>query len=143
MWCKEEYVTTATYRMQLAPDKLNSWTEKWCVAVNKDKFSNTLFTLSPKQKAGIIILGGTPLKADEATYLGVTFDKRQAWKQHIAKAEAKARRMLAILRKGARGEQHGNNVSLSAKKTLIRSLTMPRSQRDDYDPCPGSSKSFW
>ena len=25
MWCKEEYATTATYRMHLAADKLNSW----------------------------------------------------------------------------------------------------------------------
>ena len=91
---------SATYRTQLAADKLNSWTKKWCVAVNKDKSSTTLFTLSPKQKAGTITLGGTPLKEDEeATYLGVTFDKRQTWKQHIAKAEAKARRRLAILRK--------------------------------------------
>ena len=54
MRCKEEYTTTATYRMQLAADKLNSWTEKWCVAVNKDKSSTTLFTLSPKQKARTI-----------------------------------------------------------------------------------------
>ena len=100
MWFKEEYTTTATYRMQLAADKSNSWTEKWCVAVNKDKSSTTLFTLSPKQKAGTITLGGTPLKeAEEATYLGITFDRSQTWKQHIAKAEAKARRRLAILRK--------------------------------------------
>ena len=62
IWCKEDYATTATYRMQLAADKLNIWTEKWCVAVNKDKFSTTLFTLSPKQKTGTIALGGTLLK---------------------------------------------------------------------------------
>ena len=48
IWCKKDYATTATYRMQLAADKLNSWTEKWCVAVNKDKSSTILFTLSPK-----------------------------------------------------------------------------------------------
>ena len=47
VWCKEEYATTATYRMQLAADKLNSWTEKLYVAVNKDKSSTTLFTLFP------------------------------------------------------------------------------------------------
>ena len=104
IWCKEEYATTATYRMQLAAYKFNSWTEKWCVAVNTDKSSTTLFTLSPKQKAGSITLGGTPLKEDEeATYLGITFDKRQTWKQHIAKAEARTRRRLAILRKLAWG----------------------------------------
>ena len=82
----------------MAADKLNSWTEKWCVAVSKDKSSTTLFTLSPK--AGTITLGATPMKEDEeATYLGITFDKRQTWKQHIAKVEAKARSRPAILRK--------------------------------------------
>ena len=35
-------------------------------------------------------------------------------------------------KEGARGEQHGNTVSFSEKKTRTRSLTMPRSQRDDY-----------
>ena len=37
-----------------------------------------------------------------------------------------------LTKEGARGEQHANNVSFSEKKTLIRALTMPRSQRDDY-----------
>ena len=37
-----------------------------------------------------------------------------------------------LAKEGARGEQHANNVSFSEKKTLIRALTIPRSQRDDY-----------
>ena len=32
----------------------------------------------------------------------------------------------------ARGEQHVNNVSFSEKKILIRALTKPKLQRDDY-----------
>ena len=51
IWCKEEYATTATYRMQLAADKLNSWTEKWCVAVNKDKSFHHLVHPVPKGKS--------------------------------------------------------------------------------------------
>ena len=39
-----------------------------------------------------------------------------------------------LAKEGARGEQHANNVSFSEKKTLIRALTMPRSQRDDHHP---------
>ena len=37
-----------------------------------------------------------------------------------------------LTKEGARGEQHANNVSFSEKKTIIRALIMPRSQRDDY-----------
>ena len=58
IWCKEEYATTATYRMQLATDKLNSWTEKWCVAVNKDKSSTTLFTCPQSKKPAPSLLVG-------------------------------------------------------------------------------------
>ena len=123
MWYKEEHTTTATYRMQLAADKLNSWTEKWCVAVNKDKSSTTLFTLSPKQKAGTITLGGTPLKEDEeVTYIGATFNKKQTWKPHLAKAEVKARRSQAIFRKLA-----GTSWGASEKrlKTIYQGTVRP------------------
>ena len=37
-----------------------------------------------------------------------------------------------LAKKGARGEQHANNVSFSEKKTLIRALTMTKLQMDDY-----------
>ena len=37
-----------------------------------------------------------------------------------------------LAKEGARGEQHVNNVSYSEKKTLIRALTKPKLQRDDY-----------
>ena len=37
-----------------------------------------------------------------------------------------------LSKEGARGEQHANNVSFSEKKTLIRALTKPKLQRDDY-----------
>ena len=45
-----------------------------------------------------------------------------------------------LVKEGARGEQHANNVSFSEKKTLIRALTMPRSQRDDYHLLSGKQQ---
>ena len=116
IWCKEEYATTATYRIQQAADRLCTWAETWNVAINRDKSASTLFTLSPKQKAGTIKFGDTPLRQDEeATYLGVTFDKRQTWKTHISKAEAKARRKLALLRKLA-------GTSWGANERILKSI---------------------
>ena len=51
-----------------------------------------LHLVHPVPKASTITLGQNLLKEDEeATYLGVTTDKRQTWKPHIAKAQAKAR----------------------------------------------------
>ena len=47
-----------------------------------------------------IELNDTDLQhTDCATYLGIIFDKRQIWKTQISRAEAKARRKLALLRK--------------------------------------------
>jgi len=123
MWCKEEYPSTATYRMQQAVNNLKEWTDKWCLTINKEKSSTTLFTLSTKHKAGTINLGDTPLKEDgEATYLGVTFDKRMTWKPHIAQAESKARRKLAILRKLA-GTAWGANENIL--KTVYQGTVRP------------------
>ena len=100
MWSKEEHATTASYRIQLAANKLTEWADRWNVTINKEKSSTTLFSLSPKQKSMPIKLGDTTLACeDEATYLGVTFDKRLTWKPHLSKAEDKARKKLAIMRK--------------------------------------------
>ena len=35
-------------------------------------------------------------------------------------------------KEGARGEEHNKNVRFSEKKTLIRALSIPRSQRNDF-----------
>ncbi len=92
IWCSEEFASTATFRMQQAADKLSAWADDWCVQVNTEKSSTTLFTLSTKQKASTMNICGTPLtRMEEATYLGVTFDRRLTWKPHIANPEANAR----------------------------------------------------
>ena len=46
--CKEEHASTANYRLQQTIDQLTAWTEDWCVPVNNDKSSTTLFTLSSR-----------------------------------------------------------------------------------------------
>lgn len=100
IWCTEEYATVATKQIQRAIDAVTLWADKWCVSVNVDKCSTTLFTLSPKQKAGTIMIGEEHLRDDkQPTYLGVTFDDKLTWRHHINKATTKARRKLAILRK--------------------------------------------
>ena len=62
-----------------------------------DRTTTTLFTLSTKAKAGRLTLGDTPLKfEDQQTYLGVTYDKRMTWKQHVRNAEGKALSLIHI-----------------------------------------------
>ena len=107
LWCTEERATTATQHMQLALDKLSAWTDNLCMTINKEKSSVTLFSLSTKKQAERLIIDDSPLGyEDQQTYLGVTFDKRLTWKQHIKNIESKARRKLDTLRKLA-GTQWG------------------------------------
>ncbi|KAK7101869.1 hypothetical protein V1264_020184 [Littorina saxatilis] len=98
--------------MQLALEKVAAWADNWCVTINRDKTTATLFTLSAKVQPGRLTLGDTPLKfEDQQTYLGVTYDKRMTWKHHIMNAEAKARRKLNIMKKLA-GSQWGANEKI-------------------------------
>ena len=45
LWCSEEYITTADYRLQ-APQVIESWARSWLVKVNEKK---TTFSLQPFQ----------------------------------------------------------------------------------------------
>ena len=92
LWCSEEHLSTANYRMQQALNTLEGWTNRWLVKINSRKTTYTIFSLSTKeQKATLHINGQTLLAEDNPTYLGVTFDKRLTWKQQTEKAEARAK----------------------------------------------------
>ena len=69
------------------------------------------------------MMGSTPLaEVDEATYLGVTFDKRQTWRPHINRVEGMARRKLTIMRKLA-GTTWGANEQIL--KTMYQGTVRP------------------
>ena len=79
-WSTEEYATTAKVRLQEATSILSSWAQDWCVKFNKTKSFTTLFTLSTTSKPLKIMSDDTELQhTHSATYLGITFDKRQTW----------------------------------------------------------------
>jgi ribonuclease HI len=100
LWCSEEHLTTANYRLQQALNILESWTKQWLVKINSRKTTYTVFSLSTKpQKANLHINGQTLLAEDNPTYLGVTFDKRMTWKNQTQKAESRAKVRLALMKK--------------------------------------------
>jgi len=97
----------------------------WCVTVNKDKSSTTLFTLPPKKQASPTKIGSYTLKEeDKATCLVVTFDKSLIWKPHTLRTEGKARKKLAIMRKLA-GTTWGANEQILKESVRGISETRP------------------
>ena len=100
IWCSEEYVTTARYRIQTALNKIEAWTKDWLIKTNPTKTTFTLFSLSTKVQNVKLTLNGHNLAEDPSpTYLGVTFDTRLTWKQQIKKCCNKAKRRISIMKK--------------------------------------------
>ena len=102
LWCTEEYLSTANFRLQLALDTLNNWTKKWLVKINATKTTYTIFSLSPQKSQCRVKLSidGHLLKHEpNPTYLGITFDQRLTWKQQTDKIETRAKSRLALMRK--------------------------------------------
>ena len=90
-WSTEECAATAQLRLQTAINVLSNWSNEWCVKINRNKTFTTLFTLLTKVKPVKIMQNHTKLHhLDSATYLGVTFDRRQTWKPHICNNKDKA-----------------------------------------------------
>ena len=113
LWCSEEHLSTANYRMQQALNTLEGWTNQWLVKINSRKTTYTIFSLSTKeQKATLHINGQTLIAEDNPTYLGVTFDKRLTWRQQTEKAEARAKVRLALMKKLAGTTWGADTVTL-------------------------------
>ena len=71
LWCSEEHLSTANYRMQQVLNILEGWTNRWLVKINSRKNTYTIFSISTKeQKATLHINGQTLLAEDNPTYLG-------------------------------------------------------------------------
>ena len=100
LWCTEESLATANYRLQEALRTIETWTKKWIVTINASKTTYTVFTLSTKNMTAKLILDGQRLPPeDNPTYLGVTFDKRLTWREQTEKTEARAKVRLALMKK--------------------------------------------
>ena len=100
LWCSEENLTTARYRIQEALNALNAWTKTWLMKINTTKTTYTIFNLSTKEQEKELRLDSQKLAEDRSpTYLGITFDKRLTWKHQIQTAEVKAKTRLALMRR--------------------------------------------
>ncbi|KAK7488767.1 hypothetical protein BaRGS_00020064 [Batillaria attramentaria] len=99
LWCSEEYITTAKYRLQQALREIEAWVQSWLVNINEKK-TYTIFSLSNKQQRVALKLNKRELPAEDTpTYLGVTLDRRLPWKNQLQKNQARAKIRLALMKK--------------------------------------------
>ena len=75
LWCSEEYITAANYRLQQALQVIESWACSWFVKANEKKTTFTIFSFSnQKHRVHLKLNGQTLHHEDTPTYLGVTLD---------------------------------------------------------------------
>ena len=109
VWNASEHTTTATHRIQDTVNRVNSWTEKWALKLNKTKTVSTLFSLSTsKEKVKLNIADQPVPQVETPTFLGVTLDTRLTWKPHLEAVETRTVKRLSLLKKLA-GTSWGAN----------------------------------
>ena len=112
IWTANEQLSTASIKIQESIDRIFKWTEDWGLKINTDKTASTLFTLSTKPEKPVITLNNKTLPiSDNPTFLGLTFDKRLTWKNHISQTCTRATKKMSIMKKLA-GTTWGANSNI-------------------------------
>ena len=77
LWCSEEYVPTADYRLQLALQVMETGTRSWLVKISEKKTIYTISLLSAQQHIIKLKISSQELHSDDSpAYLGLTLDRR-------------------------------------------------------------------
>jgi hypothetical protein len=82
-------IVSSTNALQLASDKLVSWTKKWRIKLNEQKSTHINFTNKKISQILPLYINGTKVPyANTAKYLGMTLDTKLKWKEHLKKKRA-------------------------------------------------------
>jgi ribonuclease HI len=110
--------------MQKNMDAIQQWADMWGFKISTEKTVIVLFTNSSGKSKVNISLKGIPLKVKGSVkFLGMIFDQRLTWCEHIKYIKAKTQRRINLLRAVA-GSNWGasSQTLLILYKLLIRSL---------------------
>ena len=95
LWCSEEYITTANYRLQQALQMIESWAQSWLVKVN---FHN-LQSLQPEAQCALETKWAYTTPGRRTYISRLTLDRRLTWKNQIQKNQARSKIRLALMKK--------------------------------------------
>jgi len=76
--------TTASLNLQDLPYNIEKWLQKWKIKVNETKSSHITFTLLKDQCPPVCINQTVIPHVEMVKYLGLHFDHRLTWKEHVA-----------------------------------------------------------
>lgn len=84
--CSNKDLWVAQSELQIAANEVVKWCFQWCVTVSVQKTDAKIFTLSHAQDPPCLTINNmnVPWKKDSVRWLGVWFDRRLSWKDHIS-----------------------------------------------------------
>ncbi|KAI5738896.1 hypothetical protein M8J77_012467 [Diaphorina citri] len=97
--CADSDIGTARNELQVLVDHVVDWCGQWCVSINVQKTEAKLFSLRRSPKPSCILIRGQAVlwKDEPVRWLGVWFDKRLTWKDHISIKVAEGYQRLSKL----------------------------------------------
>lgn len=81
----DETVEDATETLQVAINRINTWTKRWLIKLNEAKSVHVNFTNKRVQYIPLTINGNIVPFSNTAKYLGMTLDAKLRWKEHVKK----------------------------------------------------------
>ena len=102
-------------------NKLGQWENEWCMQFHPDKCTVLSITNKAKKIEAQYQLHGHTLEAvTSAKYLGITFNNKLQWDQHINNITSKANKTLGFLRRNLKIPSI--RIKEQAYQTLVRPL---------------------
>jgi hypothetical protein len=90
--------TTASMNIQAHLRKNEHWTRKWRLKINETKSAHIIFTLRKETCSPVHINQTIIPQTETVKYLGLHFDKRLTWREHVTKTwkhlDLKTREMI-------------------------------------------------
>ena len=126
VWARANSVSAATQKVQLAADRIAEWSEEWLMTISVEKCETAVFSMDLKDAEAeprVLVHGCELSVVKNPTFLGVVYDRRLTFSDHVRKVEQKARERLRILRAVA-GVRDGfrKELLVATYKGLVRSV---------------------
>ena len=126
VWSRSRSITEATAGVQKAAERVEKWCDEWLMELSIGKCEVAVFSMDPKDTAAqpVVSIRTQELPVTQyPTFLGVTFDQRLCFGEHVRRTVAKTRKRLGLLRAVA-GPDWGFDVRLlrDTYVSLIRPL---------------------
>lgn len=125
IWKSGRNLKLITKHLKSRVKKIEDWADKWGFKLNENKTVAMIFSKSPKvarEKIDIKIGSGLIPTVTKIRFLGLTFDQKINWNEHIADIAEKSYRKTNLIR-SLSGYKWGANKEtlLRLYRTLIRS----------------------